>query len=189
MATAVSKLTRKYQATIPAPVRRALGLQAGDAIAFDLRAGAVRLRKARPLDVEFSRALEHTLGEWNGKADEEAYRGLWGLWRGDRAFSLYGPPGQQAPSGTGALLREGIQHARGSLGAGDDHQPRQLAPLDCAIADLDAAGLPAPSVVRMKLFTLHNRLILRKAGRLARTDEQRVRAGLSRLLAARAAAP
>ncbi|MBI3993813.1 MAG: type II toxin-antitoxin system PemK/MazF family toxin [Candidatus Lambdaproteobacteria bacterium] len=55
-------------------------------------------------------------------------------------------------------------------------------PLDMPIADLSTAGLPAPSKVRMKLFTLDHRLILRKAGRLGPEDERNVRATLARLL-------
>ena len=55
-------------------------------------------------------------------------------------------------------------------------------PLDVAIDDLDAAGLPAPSVVRMKLFTLDFRLILRTVGRLALADRMRVQAALGELL-------
>ncbi|HYP67651.1 MAG TPA: type II toxin-antitoxin system PemK/MazF family toxin [Thiobacillaceae bacterium] len=43
-------------------------------------------------------------------------------------------------------------------------------PLDIEIVDLDAAGLPSASVVRMKLFTLDHQLILRKLGRLAERD-------------------
>ena len=35
-------------------------------------------------------------------------------------------------------------------------------PLDVPISDLVAAGLPAPSVVRMKLFTLDHRFIITK---------------------------
>ena len=76
MATATSRLTRKYQATIPARVRDALHLQAGDTIAFDIEDGAIRVRKARAIDVEFAKALEDTLSEWSGEADEEAYRDL-----------------------------------------------------------------------------------------------------------------
>jgi AbrB family looped-hinge helix DNA binding protein len=53
MKTATSKLTRKYQATIPEPVRRRLHLEAGDAIAFDIEGDEVRLRKARPEDLAF----------------------------------------------------------------------------------------------------------------------------------------
>jgi mRNA interferase MazF len=34
-------------------------------------------------------------------------------------------------------------------------------PLDTPITDLDTAGLPAPSVVRLKLFTLDHRLVIR----------------------------
>jgi len=38
------------------------------------------------------------------------------------------------------------------------------------IGDLESAGLPAASVVRMKLFTLDAQLVLRKAGFLADGD-------------------
>lgn len=76
MRTATSKLTRKYQATIPEPVRTALGLEAGDSIAFDLEGNTVRVRKARPVDFAFARALEGTLQEWASAADDEAYRDL-----------------------------------------------------------------------------------------------------------------
>jgi mRNA interferase MazF len=55
-------------------------------------------------------------------------------------------------------------------------------PLDTPLEDLDPAGLPAASVVRMKLFTLDHGLILRKAGRLSGGDERRVRAALGQLL-------
>ncbi|MGB5251628.1 MAG: AbrB/MazE/SpoVT family DNA-binding domain-containing protein [Sedimenticolaceae bacterium] len=76
MQTATSKLTSKYQATIPAPIRRLLHLEAGDAIAFDIEGDAVRLRKARPVDLTFAQSLEGTLNEWVSEADEEAYRDL-----------------------------------------------------------------------------------------------------------------
>jgi len=55
-------------------------------------------------------------------------------------------------------------------------------PLDCPIADLGAAGLPAPSKVRFKLFTLDHRLVRGQLGRLGADDETRVRQGLARLL-------
>lgn len=55
-------------------------------------------------------------------------------------------------------------------------------PLDVAVGDLEAAGLPAPSVVRMKLFTLDDRLIERRAGALRPEDAGKVRAALARLL-------
>ncbi len=74
--TATSKLTRKYQATIPEPVRRLLHLESGDEIAFDIEDGDVHLRKARPVDLMFAKSIEGTLNEWTTKADEEAYRDL-----------------------------------------------------------------------------------------------------------------
>lgn len=55
-------------------------------------------------------------------------------------------------------------------------------PLDAPIADGESAGLAAPSLVRMKLFTLDHRLILRKAGRLAEADQNQVRQSLRELL-------
>ena len=55
-------------------------------------------------------------------------------------------------------------------------------PLDVALSDLHAAGLTSASVVRMKLFTLDERLILRKAGSLASADRKAVAAALRKLL-------
>jgi mRNA interferase MazF len=55
-------------------------------------------------------------------------------------------------------------------------------PLDTPVSDLVAAGLPAPSVVRMKLFTLDATLVLRRAGTLAGADRKAVKAALARLL-------
>lgn len=56
-------------------------------------------------------------------------------------------------------------------------------PLDCPIADLAAAGLPAPSVVRFKLFTLDHRLVRGELGKLAHGDARIVTVGLEQLLA------
>ena len=73
---ASSRMTQKYQTTIPAKVRRLLGLQSGDIIGFDIKEGDVILRKASPLDVAFAKAVEGTLSEWASDEDEEAYRDL-----------------------------------------------------------------------------------------------------------------
>jgi len=74
--TAVSRLTSKYQATIPRPAREALGLAPGDTVAFVVSGGRVWLRRALPFDREFARAAEQTLGEWQSAEDDEAYRDL-----------------------------------------------------------------------------------------------------------------
>ena len=76
METATSKLTRKYQATVPSLVRRALGLKASDTIAFDVSKKRVFVRKALATDLAFAQALRGTLTEWDSKADDEAFRDL-----------------------------------------------------------------------------------------------------------------
>jgi mRNA interferase MazF len=55
-------------------------------------------------------------------------------------------------------------------------------PLDIEIQDLAAAGLPSPSIIRMKLFTLDAKLIIRKAGKLASQDQAKVIEALHQLL-------
>jgi len=55
-------------------------------------------------------------------------------------------------------------------------------PLDCPIINLVAAGLPAASKVRFKLFTLDHRLVRGELGQLAAADVTLVRAGLASLL-------
>ena len=55
-------------------------------------------------------------------------------------------------------------------------------PLDCLIDDLVSAGLPVPSMVRFKLFTLDHRLVRGELGRLAAADAAAVASGLQRLL-------
>ena len=52
-------------------------------------------------------------------------------------------------------------------------------PGDCEITDLGAAGLPLPCIVRLKLFTLDNRIILRRLGRLSSSDRARVETSLN----------
>ncbi len=54
-------------------------------------------------------------------------------------------------------------------------------PLDCPILDLESAGLPAPSLVRFKLFTLDHRLVRAVLGQLSPSDQSAVRARLDQL--------
>ena len=55
-------------------------------------------------------------------------------------------------------------------------------PLDVSIGDSKAAGLPAPSILRFKLFTLDHRLIRGTLGRLADRDRAKVMKSLQRML-------
>ena len=54
-------------------------------------------------------------------------------------------------------------------------------PLDCALTDLSAAGLPAPSKLRFKLFTLDHRLVRGQLEKLSPADSEVVRAGPAKL--------
>lgn len=74
---AVAKITAKGQTTIPQDVRAALHVSAGDLIAWEVGAdGTATVRRVQPLDLDYLRAVEGTLSEWAGHADEEAYRDL-----------------------------------------------------------------------------------------------------------------
>jgi len=73
----ISKITSKYQTTIPKKIRETLGLHAGDTVAFQVtETGMVILRKAKPLDMVYLQALNDTLAEWKSKEDEESYEHL-----------------------------------------------------------------------------------------------------------------
>lgn len=74
---AIAKITSKGQTTIPQDVRAALHVAPGDLIAWEVgNDGTATVRRVQPMDIEYLRALEGTLSEWSGEADEEAYRDL-----------------------------------------------------------------------------------------------------------------
>ena len=53
--------------------------------------------------------------------------------------------------------------------------------LDEPITDLKSAGLKAKSIVRMKLFTLDDALVIKKIGKLATSDRHSVQKSLQQL--------
>jgi len=74
---AASRLTSKYQTTVPAPVREALTLRKGDTVGFEIGDDAVvTVRKVFVPDLPFTRALEPLLGEWDDDVDEEVFSAL-----------------------------------------------------------------------------------------------------------------
>ena len=74
---AVAKITSKGQTTIPHDVRAALHVAPGDLIVWEVGDdGTATVRRVQPMDIEYLRAIEGTLSEWSGAADEEAYRDL-----------------------------------------------------------------------------------------------------------------
>ncbi len=60
--------------------------------------------------------------------------------------------------------------------------PEDLWPADLVIKDLRLAGLPVPSIIRFKLFTLDHRLILGSLGKLAEADRNHVQKKLREIL-------
>jgi antitoxin PrlF len=64
-----SRITSKAQTTIPAPVRKALGLREGDLVTYRIEEGRVIMTRAEAAaDDPFA-----TFSEWGGAADTEAY--------------------------------------------------------------------------------------------------------------------
>jgi antitoxin PrlF len=71
-----SRITQKHQATIPAEIRKALGLHGGDLVGFEIHDKEVIIRKVTPLDLEFAKALENTMSEWGSEEDDQLYANL-----------------------------------------------------------------------------------------------------------------
>jgi antitoxin PrlF len=72
-----STLTSKYQATVPAGVRKALGLRAGDTVAWQVENGVATVR-AVPRGLKGWEPLtwQAFAAEWLSDEDEEAFRDL-----------------------------------------------------------------------------------------------------------------
>lgn len=71
---AVAKVTAKGQTTIPRAIRVALNVAPGDLLAWEAGDnGTATVRRVQPMDMDYLRAIECTLSEWAGAADEEAY--------------------------------------------------------------------------------------------------------------------
>jgi len=52
-------------------------------------------------------------------------------------------------------------------------------PLDVSITDLESCGLQKPSLIRLKLFTLDNRLIYGTLGTLGAQDQKKLQKALA----------
>lgn len=73
----VSKVTSKFQATVPADVRAALGIKAGDTVAWVVKDGVATVRRM-PNDLKGWDPLTWLsfANEWLSPEDEEAFRDL-----------------------------------------------------------------------------------------------------------------
>jgi len=72
----VSKLSTKGQVTIPADLRKAIGIEPGDIVTYELQGKSVKLKRVEPFDAAYHAAVAETLEEWNSPEDEEAFNDL-----------------------------------------------------------------------------------------------------------------
>ena len=72
-----SKVTAKYQATIPKEIRAKLDLKAGDYLVFEDKNDEIIISKVKSTDWQYLKSISSTLeAEWLSEADEEAYGDL-----------------------------------------------------------------------------------------------------------------
>ncbi len=74
---AITKITAEGQTTNAQDVCTALKVAPGDLVACEFGTDAsATMRRIAPLDLAYLRAVEGTLSEWLGAADEQAYRNI-----------------------------------------------------------------------------------------------------------------
>jgi antitoxin PrlF len=71
-----SKITSKGQVTIPKEIRDKLGIRAGDSLLYEVEGNSVRVRKAKPFDLAWHRAIAPTVAEWDSAFDHENFDDL-----------------------------------------------------------------------------------------------------------------
>ena len=67
----ISTISSKGQTTVPVAIRRSLDLHPGDALAYEVDGDKVSIHKASKIDLEWARALEPTLTEWQDGEDDD----------------------------------------------------------------------------------------------------------------------
>ena len=72
----ISKLSTKGQVTIPANIRKAIGIEPGDLISYELQGKSIKLKRIEPFDAAYHTSVSETLEEWNSPEDEEAFSDL-----------------------------------------------------------------------------------------------------------------
>ena len=62
--------------TIPIEIRKALNIEPGDLVAYEIQGQSVKIKRITPFDAAFHSAVSETLEEWNSPDDEEAFNDL-----------------------------------------------------------------------------------------------------------------
>ncbi|OGT35262.1 MAG: hypothetical protein A3F11_11230 [Gammaproteobacteria bacterium RIFCSPHIGHO2_12_FULL_37_14] len=77
-----SKVTSKFQTTIPKEIRKTLNISVGDLVIFETRKdGSVVIKKlaSKKTDIDeydYLKLIESSLSEWNSKEDDECFKHL-----------------------------------------------------------------------------------------------------------------
>jgi antitoxin PrlF len=66
-----STITSKGQITVPKKVRESLDIREGDMLIFELADDRAVIRKIPVVDLEWTKALQPTLNEWEDNIDDE----------------------------------------------------------------------------------------------------------------------
>lgn len=72
----LSKVTSKFQTSIPKDVREKLAIHAGDYVTFAIKGNAVTFRKVEKIDKNLLKLMQKNLHEWNSKEDDECFSHL-----------------------------------------------------------------------------------------------------------------
>jgi len=72
----VSKVTAKYQATIPGTVRAFLHIKNGDRVKFEIINNQVVVKKVDNNEYDYLKSLSAVMTEWASEDDDEAYNDL-----------------------------------------------------------------------------------------------------------------
>ena len=77
MQTEIGKITSKGQTTIPSLFRKELNLSPGDELIFEYNDDQIIIRKAKPIDVEYYKAIQLAFSsEWGSPEDQESFNDL-----------------------------------------------------------------------------------------------------------------
>lgn len=71
-ASATSKASRKNQTTIPARVRKALGIAKGDTLLWTISGNEVSIRIINRVQVDWTKTSEMSLLEWTPTPEDES---------------------------------------------------------------------------------------------------------------------
>lgn len=76
--TVTTKVTGKGQITLPSEIRKALHIEPGDTVAFELLSSGegAFIRRAALVDFEYMDALTSSLPEWSSEEDDKLFRNL-----------------------------------------------------------------------------------------------------------------